>query len=489
MWAALAVLTVAWAIATPVGASPDEPAHIIRAASVVRGEVVGEPTNKPPSRRVLVPESLSDSSQWPCFAFKPSVSASCMKPFRTSLELAPADTSAGLYDPLYYVLVGWPSLFISNGQAATIAMRVVSALLCTALAALAFLAMTRMRGGRVIRPAFLIAVTPVVVFLSSVVNPNALEICAGLAFFSIALYIVRDLVEPPSWWVLSGLMVSGVLLANARSLSPFWLAIFGAAALVYAAPSRLRELLRMRRFQIAFLVVFVGSAFSVVWTMVTGSLVQLGKFEGVGTASPIKTFFDMLLGSTVDIGWIGVFGWLDTVAPTALLTIWFALFFGLVIGAFMVAKGRALLAMVISAAALFIVPAVLQAASIRNSGYIWQGRYALVAFACLTLMAAVILADKARSSSISRRPAVIVALVTIVCQVWAFATALARYTVGVVDARALVRPAAWEPPGGIVFVLVLASIGALGVAAVMLFAAEHDRSEARIDSPTPGELT
>jgi hypothetical protein len=40
-----------------------------------------------------------------------------------------------------------------------------------------------------------------------------------------------------------------------------------------------------------------------------------------------------------------------------------------------------------------------------------------------------------------------------------------------------------------VFVLVLASIGALGVAAVMLFAAEHDRSEARIDSSTPGELT
>ena len=470
MWLALAVLTIGWAIATPLSASPDEPAHIIRAASVVRGELIGAPTDQPPNRRVLVPESLADSGEWPCFAFKPSVSASCMKPFRTGLQLAPAKTSAGLYDPVYYLLVGWPSLFIANGQAAGLAMRIVSALLCTALASLAFLVMTRMRSAHIIRPTFLIAITPVVVFLSSVVNPNALEICAGLAYFAIALYIVRDVVGPPSWWALSGLMVSGVLLANARSLSPFWLAIFGAAALVYAAPERLRDLAKMRRFQIAFLVIVVGSIFSVVWTMTTGSLVELGKFTGVGSASPVKTFFDMLLGSTVDIGWIGVFGWLDTVAPTALLTIWFVLFFGLTIGAFMIARRRALIALVIAAAALFIVPAGLQAASIRNSGYIWQGRYALVAFVCLTLMAAVILADRVHASWAPRRPAVIVACLTTLCQVWAFATALARYTVGVVDARALLRPAAWEPPGGIAFVVVLASIGALGVALIVLFA-------------------
>jgi hypothetical protein len=405
-----------------------------------------------------------------------------MKPFRSGSKLAPATTSAGLYDPLYYLLVGWPSLFISNGQAATIAMRVISALLCSAFAALAFLTITRMRGARVIRPAFLIAITPVVVFLASVVNPNALEICAGLAFFSVALYVVREVTGPPSWWALSGLMVSGILLANTRSLSPFWLAIFGAAVLIYSTPARLKELVSMRRFQAAFLVIFVGAAFSVVWTVFTGSLVELGKFEGAGTASPVKTFFDMLFGSTVDIGWIGVFGWLDTVAPTALLTIWFVLFFGLVIGAFMVARGRGLLAMALSAAALFLVPAVLQAASIRNSGYIWQGRYALVAFVCLTLMAAVVVADKVSPSWVSRRPAAIVVVLIIVCQLWAFATALARYTVGVVDARALIRPAAWEPPGGIVFVLALASLGVLGMAANILFARDRNESVAKRDA-------
>ena len=40
-WIALALLASAWAIASPISSGPDEPAHLIKAASVVRGELVG----------------------------------------------------------------------------------------------------------------------------------------------------------------------------------------------------------------------------------------------------------------------------------------------------------------------------------------------------------------------------------------------------------------------------------------------------------------
>ncbi len=45
-FAIFATLGLAWVIATPLFAAPDEPAHVVRAASVGRGELLGRDVPK-----------------------------------------------------------------------------------------------------------------------------------------------------------------------------------------------------------------------------------------------------------------------------------------------------------------------------------------------------------------------------------------------------------------------------------------------------------
>ena len=104
-WALLSALSAVWALATPIAASPDEPAHIIRAASVVRGQLVGTPS--PKGHVVNVPRYIADTQSETCFAFHPTVTADCSHlADRDPGATTTATTTAGLYNPLYYYAVG-----------------------------------------------------------------------------------------------------------------------------------------------------------------------------------------------------------------------------------------------------------------------------------------------------------------------------------------------------------------------------------------------
>jgi hypothetical protein len=475
-WAALAVLVFAWVIATPLGASPDEPAHIIRAASVAQGQILGAPTTAGAITRVEVPRDIADATKWPCSAFGSNKPASCQTAamFQTGSQLESATTSAGLYDPVYYALVGWPSLFLFTPHAAVLAMRMVSALISTGLLALAFVMITRMRTSWPIRAGFLVAFTPMAVFLTAAVNPNSLEYCAGLAFFATGIYLVRDGSRVPTWPVLSALIVSGVLLAQARSLSPLWLAVCGVLVLIYAGVGRVVELFRTPRFLIAIGAVVLGTIPSLVWTVATGTLSQMGTYVGAGTANPRVVFEQMLMDHPFDEGWIAVFGWLDILGPEAVITIWFGLMVGAIVAAFTVARGRRLLAVILAVATLFVAPAALQAASVRASGMIWQGRYILIIFMCLVVLCGIVVADRIGTdrigtAGIGRRVLITIAVITTAAQLWCFTATLARYTVGVNNARSILWTPLWQPPGGVVLSLVLAAVGALAVAAVAVW--------------------
>lgn len=133
----LLVVTAAWSLATPLMGSPDEPSHVVKAAAVARGQWSGEvgavPTDSTrpgAATTVLVPDDYPAAILLPnCFAFQPDVPAACQQDIRApSGALVPVETFAGQYPPLYYALVGWPSLLL-GAEAATYAMRLVSAAL------------------------------------------------------------------------------------------------------------------------------------------------------------------------------------------------------------------------------------------------------------------------------------------------------------------------------------------------------------------------
>ncbi|WP_354569149.1 DUF2142 domain-containing protein [Glaciihabitans sp. UYNi722] len=465
-WLALSLASLAWAASTPLAGSPDEPAHIIKAASVVRGEFLGARANEPYYRSVEVPIGLSEASSWPCFMMNSSVSAACAPPTKSGLELRSALTSAGLYNPVYYVLIGWPSLFVPDAQLAVLAMRALSAILSSFFLAFVFVLLLRMAPRLIAGIAFFAALTPMVLFLNGSVSPNSLEIAAGAALAVGLLYFSLRFVSLNRNAILLVTTAAGILLANARGLSLLWLALIGIAVLVFVPWNNTLEILKEWRVRFAFGAMAAGAVFAAVWVITTGTLGSLGVYPGAGT-NPLRALATMMLDRSADPGFVGYFGWLDTPAPNFTYFAWCALFGLVIVGALSTARGRPLVAAFLAFASVSIVPAVVQAASVQRSGYIWQGRYTLIAIVCALLIAAVASGATGVFEKIpprvTSRIMTIVAILVTVGQLYAMDTAIRRYALPGSDTLFMFRTLLWSPPGGVVIWLVL-----MGVSMAML---------------------
>lgn len=471
-WVILFLLSGAWAMATPISASPDEPAHLVKAASVVRGQFVGEPSDI--GHVVQVPQYVASTQALTCFAFQPDVPASCVpevagNPWQT----VNGTTTAGLYNPVYYVLVGWPSLAIQN-DVGVYAMRLMNALVCSLFLAVSAGLIARWRRPGMAALGFAAAITPMVLFLNATVNPNSLEITTILAVFvgmlGITLHPRRDLLATRATVV----MIAGAIAVNTRGLAPLWLLVAIAAPLLLVSGRQLGELARSRIVQAAAAVVAVATAAAIVWLLTSSSLTA-GVDDPSETLAPPSvgesavTGFIAALERTFRLGGsiVGYFGWLDTPAPLAVYFVW-AMFVGtLALLAFVLLRGRrfALAASVV--AIVVLVPPLIQGAYITGGGFIWQGRYTLPAFVCAVVVLAALLSERLLlERSILRRLALAVAVLWAGAQWYSFMTALKRYGVGIEGTwvELLLRPD-WAPPGGNLLwaVVSLAVIAAAGV--------------------------
>ena len=185
-WSAFALysaLIILWLLAMPLFSSPDENAHVVKAAAVVRGQLLGTDEHNAAGdtlTHVTVPAAFV--SDVPCFAHRPRVPASCAPAQTSSMRLVDATTLAGHYPPLYYAIVGLPSLFVP-GAGGVYVMRLASGLLNAAFVASALLSVRRW-SSRIGPLAVGVATTPMVLFLSASVNPNALEIAAAMTVWA-----------------------------------------------------------------------------------------------------------------------------------------------------------------------------------------------------------------------------------------------------------------------------------------------------------------
>lgn len=467
-WIALTLASAAWAATTPLSASPDEPSHMIRAASVVRGEIIGENTKDPALKKVEVPIGISKAWKWTCYAYQPTVSAACIPPTVNGLELRSAPTSAGLYNPIYYAIVGLPSLVLENTRLDVYAMRALSGLLSSFFLAFTFVVLFRMMRPLLAGVTFFAALTPMVLFLNGSVNPNSIEIAGGEALAVGLLAVSLGKAGKSQTAILAVTAAAGVLLANSRGLSPLWMALIGIAVFIIAPFSNIRKLMRQRNVIIALSFMAAGVVFAALWILLTGTLSAMGTFAGAGQTTPIRAFFVMLVDQSADPGIIGFFGWLDTPAPNLVFVIWSCLIGGLLILSVSVVTGRARLAVLFSLATLFLGPPIIQAASVEKSGYIWQGRYTLVAVATAVIFASVALGMSARWPSVRRsveiRVVSVIGALVIVGQLDSLVGALRRYSApGSASVFTFLTAPAWAPPAGALpwLVLSLASLSAL----------------------------
>ncbi len=495
-WALLSALSAVWALATPVSGSPDEPAHIVRAASVVRGELVGTPSRD--GHVVTVPRYIADTQRETCFAFHPRVTANC--PFhddRDPAGLTTGTTTAGLYNPLYYYAVGWPSLLFGT-DAGIYAMRIVSGILSSLFAALALLVLWRRNASPFLVLGFAIAVTPLVLFLDASVNPNGLEATATLAVFAGVLSIVRAPAGAPIGRAAAVVAVSGFIAVNARGLSPLWVLLALALPLVLLNGRSFLALLRRRAVWITAAVIVLGTVAAAGWTLGSNSLLNAvdnpdstpQHFAGVGV-NPLSGFF-ITLERTVEYahGVIGLFGWLDTPAPPEVFFVWTALIGSLLLAAFALLRSRRLLLAGLLLGCFVLLPPIIQGVYITGGGVIWQGRYNLPLFLCLIVGFAVLLGERVVFSARAtawRRLAWIVVVAIAAGQFYAFENTLRRYAVG--DGGSLkaflLGTSPWAPPGGVLLLLLLFAALAAGGAWLALGSVLRARSLPETVDDTP----
>ncbi len=456
----LSLLAGLWSFATPIGAAPDEPAHLIKAASVVRGQFIGDRGAQ--GEIVQVPRYIAFTHAQTCFAFEPDISADCMAQVPgNSSELVDAPTTAGLYNPTYYLIVGWPSL-IAQDSVGIYLMRLVSGIAVSLLLALGLALVSTWRRPTIPLIGYATALTPMVIFLNGTINPNSMEIAATLAAFVALLTVIRE----PHAEELAGraaiIAVAAALAANMRGLSLLWLAIALLAPFLLVSKELLLVLLRARSVRVAIATVAAAAIAAMVWLLSTNSLGAaledpgpVTNAPGVGTPGILGFVWTLLSTFHYAQGVVGIFGWLDTPAPPEVYFIWAVLAGGAAFLALVLLRGKALRLAVILIVAVLLLPPLLQGIYITDGGVIWQGRYILPVFVCAIVAITAALSDRIRLTRSSQtRLIVLVFSVWSIAQFMSFATALRRYAVGLHQGWQQLLSPEWVPPGGVFPLLV-----------------------------------
>src|SRR5262249_47337786 len=167
----------------------DEHDHVVRAAGVVRGQILVPPTyQKDDGGYQSVPASLVPPN-FDCMR-KRSEPATCLGTPPNDRTPRDVHTRAARYNPIYYAVVGWPLLPLPS-MAGIIVTRLLNALLCAVILATALVTMWPLRRYRFMFLAMLLAVSPMVLSLNGLVNPNGVEIDAAILLWVALLRLLR----------------------------------------------------------------------------------------------------------------------------------------------------------------------------------------------------------------------------------------------------------------------------------------------------------
>ncbi|MDJ0351174.1 DUF2142 domain-containing protein [Pseudarthrobacter sp. PH31-O2] len=484
----LAALTTIWALASPLMAVPDEQAHTIKAAAVVRGQLQGESGISQGERsQVVVPAFIAAVDGLPgCFAWKETVAANCSPQLLQNPDPVKALTSAGNYNPMYYAVTGLPSLYFS-GAKAIYAMRVISGLLSAAFLALTISALGGLRRPRLPLIAGSIALTPMVFFLSGAVNPNALEIATSLAVFSCLCLSWERISTEGAWKTSLGMAAfSAAALANTRAASLLWLALAVVGSLLIFGFRPLLSILRQRFLWAMILVVGIGCALSVLWLKSANSLQNL-MGQGVD-ATPLQVVI-VMLDRTFDFsaGYVSYLGWLDTLGPAGVLVVWSALIVVSLVTALSAADRAGRVAVAFLLVCVIVLPPLLQIPLVKDVGYIWQGRYILALVAVMIAACGVALRGVEFGEGPATRRAIKIILGLMVFgHLYSFVYGMRRYVIGIEDRSNwsdMFRAPLWQPPlGWITLTLLYLAVLVAGAAVLNRYLMSPRRTHSAVGS-------
>jgi hypothetical protein len=395
-----------------------------------------------------------DAQDFMCSAFHPDFPESICDVSKVFTQETPEGvrhvvSPAALYNPLYYGIIGWPSLLPDNLLNIYL-MRLISATISALFFAVGFRALRQADMPALPMVAATAIVTPSAVFLCSVINPQALEISAAFALWCQLLLVLRK--PDPAllgrrMWLLAFITV---MFANSRGLSPFFLALI-VISCVALQPWRFTwRVIKDRRSWLPILVAFLGAVAASAWVLVTNGLEGGGGPDAAPELIFRRVFKGTLYSSDTYIQQIvGTFGWMDTVMP-----MWWVVMFSVAFVASMmllwavgswreraVALGTGLIFCV-------LVPAVLHGREARVIGWMWQGRYIFPVLIGLPVLVAFVLQSRLahRRIALGRRLLLSWALLFVVTHVAGLIITMHRYINGIYGSWRYITKDSWLPP-------------------------------------------
>jgi Predicted membrane protein (DUF2142) len=448
------ILAGMWGVANPPFAGPDEPAHVIRAHALDHGQLTGdEPssriTKRPGDQDVLVVRapSIYRTATVACFAFKRDISASCLA-FSGSRHTTDVATSSARHPPAYFAVVGAVSWMHRPGSGTVYLMRFLGALIMGAFVATAITALRRSAAPALVAAGLLLGITPMVLFVSGVVNPSVPEVAASLAFWVAGLVLVSGSHERVDKRLVTVLGVAGCTLALSRQLGPLWLGLIALTMLAMTSRKLLVNLARSNWARLWGGLILASAFVQVGWDVVVKPLdtTRLEQQSHVDTAEILRNTFGASFNRVRDM--IGSFGWLDTPSPALTWVPWIAAIGFVFLVAVIWARRRDLFILIGFLVAIVAVPWLLESMRYEDVGnFFWQGRYTLPLAVGLPILSAVALASTERGRQLATwRFLFAIGLVVCVAHVIAYAQNLRRYTVGYDGEIQFWKHPEWSPP-------------------------------------------
>jgi hypothetical protein len=393
--AGVLILQLAWIFAVPPFRGSDEFDHVYRAAAAARGQWLVTPAaaTRGTGAWLDVPNDIVAAARPQCVDLQYTRAEDCYgTPGEHTTRIA---SGAGRYNPVFYGVVGTVALPF-DGLGALYAMRLATVLLTWSLFCLALAAARRW--ARTAWPTSMIALasTPVLLYSSSIVAPNGVELMAALVVWTATLGLLRNATKPDTLLTVAA-AVGGCILVTTRSLGPLWCVLILVSAYLTTRPawSDLKALLLRRSSVAAAAVVTVATALNVAWILGMDAL-NIGQTM----SDPITLGHRLRILLENELLWslqsIAAFPLRDEATRMPVYACYLVLFAGMVYLGFRYAGRQERLALAATILLAACVPFALNLDPHTFPNY-WQGRYGLPYSLGIALVVGVVLDNRRRS--------------------------------------------------------------------------------------------
>jgi hypothetical protein len=469
---AVLIAEAVWIITVPPFRGSDEVDHAYRAAGVASGQFhLSQGAAHGRGVLVWVPTDIVTAAQKQCTALVYVGHDNCHA-VETSGDRSLVATSAGAYDPLFYLYVGTVAKPF-HGAAADYAMRVAGAMLCALLLALGVGVMAFAGTGRWTNLGVLATITPEVLFSGAMPSPNGVEMGLAFVLWAALLAAVRNNEDTRLQRRL--LVVSGIVvfpLTFIRLLGPMWVVLIVVAVAATIGWRQAWAILRRHRRVLGTIaaVTVVGVCWWAAWQAIASHA------TGVQPDADRKKWLLAFNLPVYTMQMVGAFPWRDEPAPLGIYPLVFFVILLMLAAAWRRgATARVRRSVLWIGITSLLVPVVLSLVFMPSAGAIWQGRYEVPFVIGILPLCGLFLDDVAFAPTEGRR---LIALSGIFLVI---AHAACVYHVQQLELRRVesyTDPSWWHPPGVVLVVVML-------VACAVVWPLLRDRATARVDQPEP----